>query len=204
MKKVFAILPLVALVACSSIKPAPISQAPVVNTPVVLPTEQYDNRVAVVQVNREAQVNRSISQAPAWMTKLPESNSAVYASGSAVSSDMSMADYKAKLFAYGKICMAAGGRVSQQAKIFMQETSESTHEISELAIRSVCPSVDITGVETKEIKRMAEGSRFRSYALVALPTGEANALQTRKDQLILKDRAATRSTEVFKELDSAQ
>jgi hypothetical protein len=117
---------------------------------------------------------------------------------------MSMADYKAKLFAYGKICMAAGGRVSQQAKMFMQETSESTNEISELAIRSVCPGVDITGVETKEIKRIAEGSRFRSYALVALPTGEANALQTRKDQLILKDRAATRSTEVFKELDSAQ
>ena len=204
MKKVFAILPLVALVACSSIKPAPISQAPVVNTPVVLPSEQYDNRVAVTQVNREAQVNQSISQAPAWMTKLPESNSAVYASGSAVSSDMSMADYKAKLFAYGKICMAAGGRVSQQAKMFMQETSESTNELSELAIRSICPGVDITGVETKEIKRIAEGSRFRSYALVVLPTGEANALQTRKDQLILRDRAVKRNEEVFKELDSAQ
>jgi hypothetical protein len=44
MKKVFAILPLVALVACSSIKPAPVGQAAA-----VLPTEQYDNRVAVAQ-----------------------------------------------------------------------------------------------------------------------------------------------------------
>ena len=201
MKKVFAILPLVALVACSSIKPAPISQAPVVNTPVVLPTEQYDNRVAVVQVNREAQVNRSISQAPDWMTKLPERNSAVYASGSAVSSDMSMADYKAKLFAFGKICMAAGGKVSQQSKVFMQDTTEASMEISELAIKSMCPSVDITGVEIKEIKRIAEGGRFRSYALVALPTGDANALQKRKDQIKLKDRADQRSEEVFKEMD---
>ena len=201
MKKVFAILPLVALVACSSIKPAPISQAPVVNTPVVLPTEQYDNRVAVTQVNREAQVNQSISQAPAWMTKLPESNSAVYASGSAVSSDMSMADYKAKLFAFGKICMAAGGKVSQQSKVFMQDTTEASMEISELAIKSMCPSVDITGVEIKEIKRIAEGGRFRSYALVALPTGDANALQKRKDQIKLKDRADQRSEEVFKEMD---
>ena len=90
MKKVLVIVPLMALVACSATKPAPISSAP------VLPTEQYDNRVAVTQINREAQVNQSISQAPAWMNKLPESNSAVYASGSAVSSDMSMADYKAK------------------------------------------------------------------------------------------------------------
>jgi hypothetical protein len=196
MKKVFAILPLVALVACGSTKPAPIGQAPV-----VLPTEQYDNRVAVAQVNREAQINRSISQAPDWMIKLPESNSAVYASGSAVSSDMSMADYKAKLFAFGKICMAAGGRVSQQAKVFMQDTTEASAEISELAIKSMCPGVDITGVEIKEIKRIAEGGRFRSYALVVLPTGDANALQSRKDRLKLRDRADQRSEEVFKEMD---
>ena len=201
MKKVFAILPLVALVACSSIKPAPIGQGPVVSTPVVLPTEQYDNRVAVVQINREAQVNRSISQAPDWMTKLPESNNAVYASGSAVSSDMSMADYKAKLFAFGKICMAAGGKVSQQAKVFMQDTAEAGTEISELAIKSMCPSVDITGVEIKEIKRIAEGGRFRSYALVVLPTGDANALQKRKDQLKLNEGAVQRGKEAFKELD---
>jgi hypothetical protein len=195
MKKVLAIVPLMALVACGATKPAPISQAP------VLPTEQYDNRTAVSQIAREAQVNRSITQAPEWMTKLPESNSAVYANGSAVSSDMSMADYKAKLFAFGKICMAAGGKVSQQAKVFMQDTTEASMEISELAIKSMCPSVDITGVEIREIKRIAEGSRFRSYALVALPTGDANALQSRKDRLKLRDRADQRSGEAFKEMD---
>lgn len=196
MKKVLAIVPLIALVACSSTKPASIGQVPV-----VLPTEQYDNRAAVIQINREAQINQSISQAPAWMSKLPESNSAVYASGSAVSSDMSMADYKAKLFAFGKICMAAGGKVSQQAKVFMQDTSEASTEISELAIKSMCPAVDITGTEIKEVKRIAEGGRFRSYVLLALPTGDANALQTRKDKLKLRDRAEQRSGEAFKEMD---
>jgi hypothetical protein len=195
MKKVLAILPLVALVACGSTKSGPVSNAP------VLPTEQYDNRAAVVQVNREAQVNQSIAQAPSWMSKLPESTNAVYANGSAVSSDMSMADYKAKLFAFGKICMAAGGRVSQQAKVFMQDSTEASAEISELAIKSMCPSVDITGVEIKEVKRIAEGGRFRTYVLVALPTGEANQLQKRKDQVRLKDRADQRSNEVFNEMD---
>ena len=195
MKKVLAILPLVALVACSATKPAPVSQAP------VLPTEQYDNRAAVSQIDREAQVNRSIAQAPEWMAKLPVSNNAVYANGSAVSSDMSMADYKAKLFAYGKICMAAGGKVSQQAKVFMQDTAEASAEISELAIKSMCPSVDITGTEIKEVKRISEGGRFRTYVLLALPTGEANALQTRKDRMKLRDRAEQRSGEAFSELD---
>ena len=196
MKKVFAILPLIALVACSSTK-TPVSNAP------VLPTETYDNRAAVNQIDREAQVNKSIAQAPEWMTKVPSSNNAVYANGSAVSTDMSMADYKAKLFAYGKICMAAGGKVSQQAKVFMQDTAVASTEISELAIKSMCPSVDITGTEIKEVKRISEGGRFRTYVLLALPTGDANALQKRKDQLKLNESAVQRSGEAFKELDSS-
>ena len=194
MKKVFAILPLIALVACSSTK-TPVSNAP------VLPTETYDNRAAVNQIDREAQVNKSIVQAPEWMAKLPVSNNAVYANGSAVSTDMSMADYKAKLFAFGKICMAAGGKVDQQSKIFMQDTAVASTEVSELAIKSMCPSVDITGTEIKEVKRIAEGGRFRTYVLVVLPTGEANALQRRKDQLKLNEGAVQRSTEAFKEMD---
>lgn len=195
MKKMLAIVPLVALVACGSTKPAATTAGP------VLPTEQYDNRAAVSQIDREAQVNRSITQTPKWMTDLPTSNNAVYANGSAVSTDMSMADYKAKLFAYGKICMAAGGKVSQQAKVFMQDSTEASAEISELAIKSMCPSVDITGVEIKDVKRISEGSRFRTYVLVALPTGDANQLQKLKDQRKLRERADQRSGEVFKEMD---
>ena len=194
MKKVFAILPLIALVACSSTK-TPVSNAP------VLPTETYDNRAAVNQIDREAQVNKSIVQAPEWMARLPVSNNAVYANGSAVSTDMSMADYKAKLFAFGKICMAAGGKVDQQSKIFMQDTAVASTEVSELAIRSMCPSVDITGTEIREVKRISEGGRFRTYVLLALPTGDANALQKRKDQLKLNEGATQRGTEAFKELD---
>jgi hypothetical protein len=199
MKKVLAILPLIALVACSSTKPAP-APAPVSQAP-ALPTETYDNRAAVNQIDREAQVNKSIVQAPEWMARLPVSNNAVYANGSAVSTDMSMADYKAKLFAFGKICMAAGGKVDQQSKIFMQDTAVASTEVSELAIRSMCPSVDITGTEIKEVKRISEGGRFRTYVLLALPTGDANALQKRKDQLKLNESAVQRSGEAFKELD---
>ena len=155
MKKVFAILALAAAVsACTT----------------TAPTDTYDKRVDAERVRREAAVEKSIDKAPKWMTELPVSTNAVYANGSAVSQDLSMADYKAKLFAYGKICMAAGGRVSQQSKMFLMDNSDASYETSEVAIRGVCPDVDITGVETKEVKRVAEGSRFRSYVLVALPT----------------------------------
>ena len=73
------------------------------------PKEQYERRAYEERQRQEKAVESAIDRAPKWMTELPVSNSAVYANGSAVSTDMSMADYKAKLFAYGKICMAAGG-----------------------------------------------------------------------------------------------
>jgi hypothetical protein len=115
---------------------------------------------------------------------------------------MSMADYKAKLFAYGKICMAAGGRVSQQSKIFMMDNTDASYETSEVAIRGVCPDVDITGVEIKEVKRFAEGVRFRSYVLVVLPTGDANALKKQKEQSRLQSLAAGRGRQAFGELNA--
>lgn len=203
MKHILAIVPLAVLVACSSTKPAPSAVAPdTVTITQTMPTEQYERRAAEAQVTREAQINRSIAQAPEWMTKLPESKAAVFANGSAVSTDMSMADYKAKLFAYGKICMAAGGKVNQSSQIFMQDSTAASTEISEVAIKSMCPNVDITGVEIKDVKRVGEGNRFRTYVLVALPTGEANAIQRRKDQLKLNERAERRSREVFQEMDA--
>ena len=185
MKKIFIILPIVSVMAaCSSNK------------------DPYEKRASEDRERREAQVSKSIDQAPKWMTELPVSSSAVYANGTAVSGDFSMADNKAKMFAFGKICVAAGGKISQQGRIFMQDQGEATFETSELAIKSMCPSVDVTGVEVKEIKRIAEGSRYRTYVLVALPTGDANALQKRKDQLNLQNRAATRSDQVFREMDA--
>jgi hypothetical protein len=187
MKKVFAILAVAAMVsACTT----------------TTPTDTYDKRVDAERVRREAAVEKSVDKAPKWMSELPVSTSAVYANGSAVSQDMSMADYKAKLFAYGKICMAAGGKVSQQSKMFLMDNSSASYETSEVAIRGICPDVDITGVETKEVKRIAEGTRFRSYVLVALPTGDANVLKKQKDQAKLQSQAAGRSKQAFEELDT--
>jgi hypothetical protein len=88
-------------------------------------------------------VERTIDKAPEWMTKLPESKSAVYANGSGVSREFSMADEKAKLIAFSKVCMAAGGEVDKQSKMFLSDTEDTSTERSELAVRSTCRGVDI-------------------------------------------------------------
>lgn len=183
MKKLFVLAPIVTLlVACGS-------------------TNVYDKRADSERERHERAVERSIDKAPKWMSKLPESQNAVYANGSAVSRDFAMADIKAKNIAFSSICMAAGGEVDKSSKVYMNDTESATAENSEVAIRSMCRQVDISGAEIVETVRVAENGRFRSYVLIALPTGEANAIMKRKDQLRASKNALERSDRAFSELD---
>jgi len=165
-------------------------------------TNSYDKRAEAVEKTQTRQVERAIDAAPKWMAVLPESKSAVYANGSAVSRDFSMADEKAKLVAFSKVCMAAGGEVDKQSKMFISDTEDTSVERSEMAIRAMCRGVDVSGTEIVEVKRIAEGSRFRSFVLVALPLGEANQLATRNDKRKAAAGTKARADAAFGELDA--
>ena len=149
-----------------------------------------------LEYRQQAQIaTQAVSQAPIWMTKLPKEAGVIYENGTAISSDFSMADLKAKTMAYVKICTGAGGKVRSQMKMYRADSDAASVEQSELTVRSLCPDVDITGVETVEMKHVAEGNRIRSYVLVALPMGSKNLMKSAKE-------VQNRSPEAFKELDS--
>ena len=137
-----------------------------------------------------AQMANAISQAPEWMSKLPKAAGYVFENGTATSSDFGFADIKAKTIAYSKICTAAGGVVRSQTKMYKSDNGDTGTEQSELAIRSMCPDVDISGVETVEMKHIADGNRIRTYVLVALPTSGAANKDVKRS-----------AKEAFKELD---
>jgi hypothetical protein len=184
MRKFLLLIPVIALLtACGTTK------------------DSYERRADAERERQEKYVQRTIDKAPDWMIKPPISNSAVYSAGTAVSGDYSMAFTKAKAYAYGKICMTAGGTVDQRSKIYRADTDVASSEMSELVIRSSCKGVDLTGVEVTERKIIAEGTRYRAYVLVALPTGDANVLRKAKDQAKLSEQTAKRAPEAFKELD---
>jgi hypothetical protein len=159
------------------------------------PTEQVKSQ-AQEEYRLQAKIaNQSIAEAPTWMSKLPKETGVIYENGTAVSSDFAMADLKAKTIAYTKICTGAGGKVRSQMKMYRADNEGASVEQSELIARSICPDVDITGVETVEMKHVAEGNRIRSYVLVALPMGSKNVMKSTKD-------IQNRSVDAFKELDS--
>lgn len=164
--------------------------------------DPYERRAQQDLERRERAAKAAVKKAPDWMTELPRSSSAIYANGTAVSSDMGMSAHKAKAMAYGKICMAAGGRVNQSSRIFRTDTEDHSAEHSELAIQTVCPNVDISGVETVDIQYFVEGGRVRTFVLVALPTGKANQIQSERRSRELQNRANTRSQEAFREMPS--
>jgi hypothetical protein len=141
-----------------------------------------------------AQMNSAVKEAPVWMSRLPKAPGYIFENGTATSGDFGFADIKAKTMAYAKICTAAGGKIRQQTKIFRSDSGDASVDQSEMAIRSMCADVDITGVETVEMKHVSEGNRIRTYVLVALPLGDKNVLKSTRD-------AQARAPEAFKELD---
>jgi hypothetical protein len=151
---------------------------------------QYSNQNSL----QTAQMSSAVKEAPAWMSKLPKAAGYIFENGTATSPDFGFADIKAKTMAYAKICTAAGGKVRSQVKMFRSDSGDASTDQSEMALRSMCPDVDITGVETVEMKHVSEGNRIRTYVLVTLPLGDKNVLKSAKD-------AAARAPEAFRELD---
>lgn len=167
-------------------------------------TDIYEKRAEAARERQERAVERTLDKAPKWMTELPKSKDAVYASGTAASGDYNMALGIARTNAFEGICMAAGGKVKSQTKVFRTDTERTSSQLNTTAIKSMCPSVDITGAEVTETKMIQEGTRFRAYVLVALPMGEANTLATTKEANRQARMAITRRDAEFKELDAAK
>tara|TARA_B110000240_G_C13401868_1_gene411353 strand:+ start:410 stop:1021 length:612 start_codon:yes stop_codon:yes gene_type:complete len=151
---------------------------------------------------KQERVESALDEAPDWMTEPPKnSNSVVYASGTASSGDFNMAMGVARTNAFEGICMAAGGAVKSQTKVYRNDSDRSTTSLNTTAIKSICPSVDITGAEVVESKVVAEYGRYRAYILAALPIGEANVLKTTKVGDHLSKLSITSRSAEFKELD---
>ena len=139
---------------------------------------------------QSAQMNSAVAQAPEWMSKLPKAAGYVFENGTATRSDFGFADIKAKTIAYSKICTAAGGKVRSQVKMYKADNGDVGTEQSEMAIRSMCADIDISGVETVEMKHVSDGNRIRTYVLVALPINGRMNKDTKQS-----------AKEAFKELD---
>ena len=184
MKKTLLLIPMVAmLAACGT-------------------TDKYGRIAEQEQKIRVSSQEKILDKTPKWCDKLPESSSAVYECGFGSSFNKSDSMAYASAEAYGIICMTAGGRASQQTKIYSSEGERSRTQVNERATKSSCPSVDLTGVRREKVEQFvtADG-RINTYILIALPTGDANILKRAREAHAERELALKRAPEAFKELD---
>jgi hypothetical protein len=172
------------------------------------PTEIYERRAFEEQQRQQEFRDRAVAAVPEWCKSIPRSNTAVFACGEGESSSLAHAVTKAKNSAYGEICMAAGGTVDKDARTFHMDTGSTDVESSQSAIRSTCKDVDITGVENVSqingepgTKIITSARGYRAFVLVALPTGDANPMQSRKDKLRLTEAARRAEEQAFREME---
>jgi len=149
MKKFILLVPVVsALVACGG---APVNQS------------------QSLPVERQKYAGISLSEAPSWVSKLPEEPGVIFAYGTGVSNDMSMADQKALHSALHKICVGDGAKMRGLEKNFKSDSDYETSEQAQHVSKTVCADVATSGTKQVEVKHVMEGSQIRSYILIALP-----------------------------------
>lgn len=161
----------------------------------------YEKRGEAVREQNNKAAERAVDRAPKWMNKLPESKDAVYAHGSATSSNFSMADRKAKMFALSDICVAAGGTVENKSSMYVNDDDKFSGERSEMATVIRCRGVDVTGAEVVEVQRVAERGQIRSYVLMSLPMADANVMAMRRDAKEYNNTIKAKADAALKELN---
>ena len=183
MKNIFIVLPIVAaLTACGT-------------------TDVYQKRADNENKIRVKSAEKILDETPKWYNKIEVSNSAVFETGWGNSWNMDDADHYATNNAWSRLCMTAGGKFQGQTKTYSSESEKSRTQITERVGKSSCPSVDLTGVTTTQVKRIVTpDGRFVSFVQVVLPTGDANILRKAKEAQAEREVAMKRAPEAFKEL----
>ncbi len=194
-KEVAIIGTCLALGACSSNK-----VVEVMNT--VPPNSIAD--AEVYQYKTKA-VTEQIEVMPDWFKKLPESDNAIYSTGTAATTDLQLSVDLAVLNAKTTLADRINGRVRSQTKSFVakignEETASVLSEV-EKATKNIIADVDVAGYKVSETEVVTNGPKYRAYVLLEYSDKEANKIimnRLRKDRMLV---SKIKSTKAWQELD---
>lgn len=195
MNKVVILGACLALGACSSNK--------VVETMNTIPPNSIAD-AEVYQYKTKA-VTEQIEVMPDWFKKMPESDSAIYSTGTAATTDLQLSVDLAVLNAKTTLADRINGRVRSQTKSFVakignEETASVLSEV-EKATKNIIADVDVAGYKVSETEVVSNGPKYRAYVLLEYSDKEANKIimnRLRKDRMLV---SKIKSTKAWQELD---
>jgi hypothetical protein len=142
---------------------------------------------------------QAIDEMPDWMTAKPTSDQYLYGAGTATSRGFQTALDKAELRAREDIASTVQSELQSLSRDFRQEVGDQGLSQFTQAQQEVVSEV-LRGVTAEDTKVVEQNDRYRTYALVRMPVGEA-----RKEllQKLSQEEAYTRlrKTEAFQQLE---
>jgi hypothetical protein len=198
MKKIMLLGAVAMLGACSSNKVVETSMNVPPNSIVDTNTYVYKAKV----------VNEQIEVMPDWFKKMPESETAIYSTGTAATTDLQLSIDLAVLNAKTTLADRINGRVRSQTKSFVakignEEIGSSVLSEVEKATKNIIADVDVAGYKVSETEIVSNGPKYRAYVLLEYSDKEANKIilnRLRKDRMLL---SKIRSTKAWEELDNS-
>ena len=150
-------------------------------------------------------VTEQIEVMPDWFKKMPDSDTAIYSTGTAATTDLQLSVDLAVLNAKTTLADRINGRVRSQTKSFVakignEETASVLSEV-EKATKNIIADVDVAGYKVSETEVVSNGPKYRAYVLLEYSDKEANKIimnRLRKDRMLL---SKIKSTKAWQELD---
>ena len=150
-------------------------------------------------------VTEQIEVMPDWFKKMPESDTAIYSTGTAATTDLQLSVDLAVLNAKTTLADRINGRVRSQTKSFVakignEETASVLSEV-EKATKNIIADVDVAGYKVSETEVVTNGPKYRAYVLLEYSDKEANKIimnRLRKDRMLV---SKIKSTKAWQELD---
>ena len=198
MKKIMLLGAVALLGACSSNKVVETAMTVPPNS--IVDTDTYVYKAKVVE--------EQIEIIPDWFKKMPESETAIYSTGTAATSDLQLSIDLAVLNAKTTLADRINGRVRSQTKSFVakignEEIGSSVLSEVEKATKNIIADVDVAGYKVSETEIVSNGPKYRAYVLLEYSDKEANKIimnRLRKDRMLL---SKIRSTKAWEELDNS-
>ena len=150
-------------------------------------------------------VTEQIEVMPDWFKKMPDSDTAIYSTGTAATTDLQLSVDLAVLNAKTTLADRINGRVRSQTKSFVakignEETASVMSEV-EKATKNIIADVDVAGYKVSETEVVTNGPKYRAYVLLEYSDKEANKIimnRLRKDRMLV---SKIKSTKAWQELD---
>jgi hypothetical protein len=141
------------------------------------------------------------AEMPAWFVKMPsDTPDMIFASATAVSSDMQMALDKARLQAERKLVEMNGSKINSLTKSNRTDSGDTMVESTSVTVQKNANG-ELIGAQRVDSQVTFDGQKYRAFVLLRLPLAENNILRKEKVNVQVRKESELRAARSQQELE---